>query len=274
MLYSLSSAISPHLTVTSAAKKIAGDRPYCLSMPDGKAPRPLAFVRMPHFFSFMWSSWPKDYDASVYVEKAPYEYELWRIKDSKHYKTEWRAELKAVPCQTEIGYVDKSWPRPQARYITAFIDNKIYKFPAAKTTVRTTGVHLYYRSKITPTMIDTSGRAGIYHLAPPSEHPRYAETDWHWKDKVEISQDPPPEMRGWRYTPGPLYYQTKADITPAADIVCESSCFLRFHKEPFDYYVEIPKQRIEAWRQIYDEVTTEVEGWRVDNIQSDTAPSP
>ncbi|HCS22751.1 MAG TPA: hypothetical protein PLW48_06915 [Alphaproteobacteria bacterium] len=262
MLYSLSSALSPHIAVTSAAKEIAGGHPYCMALPDNKPPRALAFVEMPQFFSFMGCRWPKDYDAAVYVEKAPDEYEVWHIDGNKRYKIERNSGLKAVPCQTETDYVGKPWPRPQAKHISAFIDDKTYKFPGARTT--TLGMP--------SPKIAVSGSAGIYQLSAPVAHPRYAESEWHWRSKEEILQDLPPDMKGWRYTPGPIYYQTKADIMPAADIVCESSCFLRFHKEPFDYSVEISRQKIGEWQQIYEDAIAEVESWRVKSPENGTAP--
>lgn len=274
MLYSFSSAISPHLNITSAAKKIAGDHPYCLSMPDNKPPRALAFVEMPRFFRFMGCSWPKDYDAAVYVEKAPDQYEMWQIKGNERYKIEWRSALKAVPCQTEKDYVDKPWPRPQPKHLPVFINGMAYKFPGTKTTVRHSA-SLYYTDYHTPVMLEVSGSAGIYHLAPKSPYPRSIDSLSRWRKKEELSEDLPPDMKGARFLPqGALYYQTNTDNQPSADIVCESVCFLRFHKEPFDYYIEIPKTKIGSWRQIYDTATAEVDSWRIDTPEDGGGPSP
>ncbi|HRI76528.1 MAG TPA: hypothetical protein PLX33_06005 [Alphaproteobacteria bacterium] len=272
MLYSFSSAISPHLNITSATKEIAGGHPYCIALPDNKPPHALAFIQMPRFFSFTQCNWPKDYDASVHVEKAPGKYEVWHINGNKHYKTEGRSELRAVPCQPETNYADKPWPRPQAEYISAFIDNKAYKFPGARTVVRH-GAALYYTDYHTPVMLDISGRAGIYHLAPKSPYPRSIDSLSRWRKKEELSESPAPDMNGARFLPeGTLYYQTSRDSSLSADIVCASGCFLRFQKEPFDYYIEIPKIKLGEWRQIYEDTTAEVESWRVKSPESDTAP--
>lgn len=272
MLYSLSSALSPHIAVTSAAKEIAGGHPYCMALPDNKPPRALAFVEMPWFFSFMGCRWPKDYDAAVYVEKAPDEYEVWHIDGNKRYKIERNSGLKAVPCQAEADYVGKPWPRPQAMHISAFINDKTYKFPGARTVVRH-GAALYYTNYHTPVMLDISGRAGIYHLAPKSPYPRSIDSLSRWRKKEELSESLAPDMNGSRFLPeGTLYYKTNTDSSLSADIVCASDCFLRFHKEPFDYYIEIPKIKIGEWRQIYEDAIAEVESWRVKKAESGTAP--
>lgn len=274
MLYSLSSALSPHLAITSAAKKIAGDHPYCLSLPGNKSPRALSFVEMPRFFSFMGCSWPKDYDAAVYVEKAPDQYEIWHIKGNERYKIEWRSALKAVPCQTEKYYVEKPWPRPQPKHLSVFINGMLYKFPGEKTTVQHSAA-LYYTDYHTPVMLDISGSAGIYHLAPKSLYPRSIDSLSSWQKKEVLSEASPQDMNGTRLLPsGTLYYKTNVGSHLSADIVCESGCFLRFHKEPFDYYIEIPKTKIGSWQQIYDTVTAEVDSRRIDKPEDGDGPSP